>query len=89
MLIDIPIGEAPVNIDAINFGLPQFGIVAQDKAGDLLKAYLFQRVQFLGRGVLLHYDETSKTVYWNEERVTLNSGCDIENIVDSNNQFCR
>ena len=37
--------------------------MALDKAVDLLKSYLFQRVQFLGKGVLLHYDDESKVVY--------------------------
>ena len=43
--------------------LSQFDVVALDKAVDLLKSYLFQRVQFLGKGVLLHYDDESKAVY--------------------------
>ena len=47
--------------------LSQFDVVALDKAVDLLKAYLFQRVQFLGRGVLLCYDDESKTVYLADE----------------------
>jgi hypothetical protein len=47
--------------------LSQFDVVALDKAVDLLKAYLFQRVQFLGKGVLLCYDDESKTVYLADE----------------------
>jgi hypothetical protein len=47
--------------------LSQFDVVALDKAVDLLKAYLFLRVQFLGKGVLLCYNKESKTVYLADE----------------------
>ena len=38
-----------------------------DEAVNLLKACFFQRVQFLGKGVLLCYDDESKTVYLADE----------------------
>lgn len=66
-----------------------------DDAVNLLKACFFQRVEFLGKGVLLCYDDESKTVYLADESnniAKLNMGelkrwarcqsCGVEGFVD-------